>query len=1020
MFIRPDIFVPWIYLVAAIPFAWLGLYAWRRRPAIAVTSFAEVMLGMSVWSATYCLELFSNSISAKIFFTKLEYIGVTVAPLAMFFFSLEFVGKRHLLLNGRKLLIGAIPILTVVLAWTNDFHHLMWGNATLIESDGITLLQLDFNAFFWVHIIYTYVLLIIASIVLLLEFVQRPGVYRVQISFVIASIFLPVVGSLLYVSGNGFVKNLDLTPLFFLPTAVALYWAITKYRLLDILPLEHITILGNMKDGVIVLNPQHRILYINATSEHLLNVSEEKAIGQPLEKISPTYAEKLIPYVSQTDVETEISVGEGNQTRVYELSVSLVTTPKPEENLIQPDKMLVLHDITERKEAENTLKRRELVMSSIGIAAEQFLRESAWERNIPSVLEKIGKAADVSRVSVVMNYLDENNVVHSSICYEWASPTVKQQLDNQALQHVPLRKSGLGRWEDWLSQGMVIDGIIKNLPQEEQEFYKDRESLSIAVIPIFVDFRWWGFIVFDECRYERIWNASELEAFYLVANIFGAAETRARTEQKLMSRQRSLALLHEIVEVALQADNINMMAQTIVERLGELVHANGCFLTIWDENLEQPTPIASYGLQKEAYASIQTAPSERTFTEMVLQAGHTLVIEDIAKPVHSYQSAAHNQSLLVLPLIAEQKKLGAIILAFNQSHKFSTDEISICEQASALVALALEKFQAVEEAQQRAMTSENLRKASVAISETLEHDQAIARILEQLKLVIPYDSASVQLIENNELKVVGGSGFKMLKEVLEMRFPIPGDNPNTVVIETGKPYILGDAPSKYHEFRELQNQHIHSWLGVPLITRNNKTLGLLAIDSSKPHNFTEEDANLALIFASQVAVVLENTRIFKEKQEQAIVDPLTAIYNRRGLIEIGKIEFEKSIYANKKFSAIMADVDQFKSINDTYGHDVGDKVLREFASRCKQCVREMDLVGRYGGEEIVILLPNTDLDLGITIAERLRIFIANTPFKISEDLLLDVTASLDVLINRADQAMYIAKHKGRNQVKINV
>jgi hypothetical protein len=114
MFIRPDIFVPWIYLVAAIPFAWLGLYAWRRRPAIAVTSFAEVMLGMSVWSATYCLELFSNSISAKIFFTKLEYIGVTVAPLAMFFFSLEFVGKRHLLLNGRKLLIGAIPILTVV------------------------------------------------------------------------------------------------------------------------------------------------------------------------------------------------------------------------------------------------------------------------------------------------------------------------------------------------------------------------------------------------------------------------------------------------------------------------------------------------------------------------------------------------------------------------------------------------------------------------------------------------------------------------------------------------------------------------------------------------------------------------------------------------------------------------------------------------------------------------------------------------------------------------------------------
>jgi len=1030
MFNRPDIYVPWIYLVAAFPFAWLGLYAWRRRPAIAVTSFAQVMLGMSVWTVTYSLELFSNSISAKIFFTQIQYIGVAVAPIAMFFFALEFVGKRHLLTTGKKLLIAVIPAFAIALAWTNEFHHLMWDDETLTEVAGLILLQLNFKTFFWVHTLYTYGLLIIASIVLILEFIQRPGVYRVQISFVIVSIFLPLVGSVLYVTDSGFIKNLDLTPLFFLPTAVALSWGISKYRLLEVLPLEHITILENMKDGVIVLNPQQRILYINAMAEHLLNTLEEKAIGQPFEKISPMYAKKLLPHISQTDVETEVTVGEGKHARVYELSVSPVTTPKLGENLIQPDKMLVLHDITERKEAEKMLRRREMVMSSIGLAAEQFLRESAWERNIPGVLEKIGQAADVSRVSVVMNYLD-NNVVHSSLCYEWASPTVTPQLDNLSLRHVPLRKSGLGRWEDWLSQGLAIDSIIKNLPQEEQDFYKGRESLSIAVVPIFVDFRWWGFIVFDECRYERIWSASELESFYLAANIFGAAETRARTEQKLLNRQRTLALLHEIVEISLRAADITEMANIIVERLGELVSANGCFLTVWDETNKSPIPIAAYGPQKDIYTSIQTSPGERTFTEMVLQAGHTLVIEDAAKDVNIHQQPAQTQSVLVLPLIAEQKKLGAVILTFNQSHKFSADEISICEQASALVALALEKFQAVEEAKHRAVKSENLRKASAAISETLEPEQAIARILEQLKLVIPYDSASVQLVENNELKIVGGSGFEMIKEVLEMRFPIPGDNPNTVVIETGKPYVMGDAPLKYKAFRELQNQHIHSWLGVPLIVQY-KTIGLLAIDSAKPNSFTEEDANLALIFANQVAVVLENARIFKEKQEQAIIDPLTTLYNRRGLIELGKIEFEKSINANKKFSAIMADVDHFKSINDTYGHDVGDTVLREFASRCKKCVREMDLVGRYGGEEIVLLLPNTDLDLAINIAERLRSLISNTSFKISETLSINITASLgvacvdantlslDVLINRADQAMYIAKHKGRNQVKYNI
>ncbi|NJN79648.1 MAG: GAF domain-containing protein, partial [Anaerolineales bacterium] len=270
----------------------------------------------------------------------------------------------------------------------------------------------------------------------------------------------------------------------------------------------------------------------------------------------------------------------------------------------------------------------------------------------------------------------------------------------------PLQKSGLGRWENWLSQGLPIDGIIKDLPKEEQEFYKGRESLSIAVMPIFVDFQWWGFILFDECRYERIWTATELEAFHVAANIFGAAETRARTEQKLMNRQRTLALLHEIVEVSLKASDIKMMAQTIVERLGEIVNSNGCFLTVWDDANKRPTPIAAYGPQKDIYASMQLIPGERTFTELVLEAGHTLVIEDAAKDANISQQSAQTQSILVLPLIAEEKKLGAVILTFNKTHQFSADEISICEQASALVALALEKFQAVEEAKRRANTSD--------------------------------------------------------------------------------------------------------------------------------------------------------------------------------------------------------------------------------------------------------------------------------------------------------------------------
>jgi diguanylate cyclase (GGDEF)-like protein len=124
---------------------------------------------------------------------------------------------------------------------------------------------------------------------------------------------------------------------------------------------------------------------------------------------------------------------------------------------------------------------------------------------------------------------------------------------------------------------------------------------------------------------------------------------------------------------------------------------------------------------------------------------------------------------------------------------------------------------------------------------------------------------------------------------------------------------------------------------------------------------------------------------------------------------------------------MLLDLDHFKRINDEYGHLIGDQVLQEFAKRCKNSVREVDLVGRYGGEELIILLPETDRRTSMQVAERLRNCIAASPIKVfDKEISMTVsigvaaqdenTAHLETLIARADQAMYIAKHKGRNCV----
>ena len=160
--------------------------------------------------------------------------------------------------------------------------------------------------------------------------------------------------------------------------------------------------------------------------------------------------------------------------------------------------------------------------------------------------------------------------------------------------------------------------------------------------------------------------------------------------------------------------------------------------------------------------------------------------------------------------------------------------------------------------------------------------------------------------------------------------------------------------------------------------------------------------------------------------EMAVTDQLTGLFNRRYMSR--HLSTLMADGASKPVSFLILDVDFFKQINDTYGHDVGDEVLREFASRISANVRGIDLACRYGGEEFVVVMPDTDLSFAYMVAERLRQSVADAPFSVSASAQqVPVTISIgvaasgggdtpDVLLKRADQALYRAKRDGRNRV----
>ncbi|MDZ4843365.1 MAG: PleD family two-component system response regulator [Hyphomicrobium aestuarii] len=167
----------------------------------------------------------------------------------------------------------------------------------------------------------------------------------------------------------------------------------------------------------------------------------------------------------------------------------------------------------------------------------------------------------------------------------------------------------------------------------------------------------------------------------------------------------------------------------------------------------------------------------------------------------------------------------------------------------------------------------------------------------------------------------------------------------------------------------------------------------------------------------------------EETVEQSITDSLTGLHNRRYLEGHLRTLVNQSMQQGRSLSVLIADIDHFKLVNDSFGHDVGDMVLREFSQRFRRNTRGIDLAGRLGGEEFVIIMPDTDIERASQVAERLRACVAADEFSVQGGKRIKVTASVgvatleraedtpDVLLKRADRALYAAKRAGRNRVE---
>jgi diguanylate cyclase (GGDEF)-like protein len=317
------------------------------------------------------------------------------------------------------------------------------------------------------------------------------------------------------------------------------------------------------------------------------------------------------------------------------------------------------------------------------------------------------------------------------------------------------------------------------------------------------------------------------------------------------------------------------------------------------------------------------------------------------------------------------------------------------------------------------------------IISSLELQTVLNIIMEKTRELVQAESWSLLLGDEGEgglhLSVAVGEGADRSRAGAVVK---PGEGIAGWVAREGKPVVVDDAAAdpRWGGLEQAYGACARSVLCVPLETRG-RVLGVIEVVNKKGgEGFTARDLSLVTRLAGFAAIAIENARLYQQTKMLTLTDELTRLYNTRFFTQYLEADVKRCRRYKTSVSLIFLDLDHFKLVNDRHGHLMGSQLLREVADVLRRGVRDVDIVARYGGDEFIVILPETRLEAAAFVAERLRLAMSEHVFLAGEGLAARLTASFGVasfpetcsseeeLIRLADQAMYRVKNRTRNGV----
>jgi diguanylate cyclase (GGDEF)-like protein len=531
------------------------------------------------------------------------------------------------------------------------------------------------------------------------------------------------------------------------------------------------------------------------------------------------------------------------------------------------------------------------------------------------------------------------------------------------------------------------------------------------------------------------------------ANSHTGTRTRAGTRNSSQTRggdnttadilRQRLSALEQVSQAAARVLDPDRLARIALDETVRILAAERAFLFLCDLQTGAVRP--HLGRDGGGNDLHELTNYSSTLVDSVRHSRDALVITgtDEGVALGSQSAVIHGlRSIMAAPLMLDDRLLGVVYLDSRVAKGiFTLDDVSILAAITNHIASAMETARAaqlelaVTAADHQRELAETLRDAMTQLSGTLEPTEVLDRLLTTVAHLLSADRAWLLVPDGNDAAVrvqaVHGGDEEFRVKLDDARFSLDTDPRLAELLAIDTPVTAAPGADDPVTIRWAL-RGMSSWIAVPLNIRAEH-VGLLILASDTTPAYDDAQSQMAAALAGQGMIAYENARLFTQVRHLATVDGLTNVANRRHFYELATHQITAANATDQPLAAMMIDIDHFKRVNDTFGHQVGDQVIRTVAERLRIHIRPGDIVGRYGGEEFALLVQ-ASVDAAPAAADRLRLAISESPVHTEAGpvpvtisvgvtaLTPDDSSDVDAVLARADQCLYRAKQAGRNRV----